>query len=106
MGTQCRRCGGRRSPLVVAELLTEHGFVRRANAGYRNVRWTSSRPDLPTLRVWIGLFQPSPGSPHGTDRPAIQINDAHDNGGKGKGRVVGEPASAGAHGCSRPTGRT
>ncbi|MEU7858336.1 hypothetical protein [Nonomuraea sp. NPDC049141] len=70
---------------VVAELLTEHGFARRGNAGYRSVHWTSSRPDLPTLRVWIGLFQPSPGSPQGTDRPTIQTNDAHDNGGKGKG---------------------
>lgn len=78
---------------AVAELLGEHGFTRQPDEGDGTVHWISTRTDLPTLRVWIGPYWPSPGSVHGTDQPTIQTNDAYDNNGKGKDCAVGKLSS-------------
>lgn len=71
---------------AVAELLAAHGYARQPDAGDGVVRWVSTRTDLPTVRVWIGPYRPSPGSAHGGES-VIQMND------EGKDFAIGELSS-------------
>ncbi|MEV8634313.1 hypothetical protein AB0395_21925 [Streptosporangium sp. NPDC051023] len=74
---------------AVAKLLAAHGYARQPDTGDGVVRWTSTRTDLPEVQVWIGPCR----SYQGFSESMIQINDSHDNDGKGKDALIGELSS-------------